>query len=177
MYKRQGQKQNHNVSATGGNEKVNFFASIGYLNEKGNIANFNYDRLNLRSNVDAKLTKNLTFSLGVAGRIEMRKAPRYSANPNDWANVPQQTIRALPYVPETMEKDGKLYYVSTPTASSPVNPMAAINESGYSNSDRSYFQSTFSLKYDAPWLTGLSFKVQGAYDLTYACLLYTSRCV
>ncbi len=163
-----GQKQHHNVSATGGNEKINFFATIGYLNEKGNIDNFNYDRLNLRSNVDAKLTNNLTFSLGVAGRIEMRKAPRYSANPNDWANVPQQTIRALPYVPETMEKDGKSYYISTPTASSPVNPMAAINESGYSNSDRSYFQSTFSLKYDAPWLKGLSFKVQGAYDLTYS---------
>lgn len=67
-----------------------------------------------------------------------------------------------------MEKDGELYYVSTPTAFSPVNPLAAIYEIRLFKFDRSYFQSTFSLKYDAPWLKGLSFKVQGAYDLTYA---------
>lgn len=162
-----GFKQHHNVSATGGGEKVHFFTSIGYYNEKGNIDNFDFDRLNLRSNIDAKLTKNLTFELGVSGRVETRNAPRYSANPNDWLNVPQQIIRALPYVPETMDKDGKTYFVSTPTASSPVNPLGAINESGYAKSHRAYFQSTFSLKYDAPWLKGLSFKFQGAYDLTY----------
>ena len=45
--------------------------------------------------------------------------------------------------------------------------MASINESGYSKSNYSYIQSNFSLKYDAPWLKGLSFKFQGAYDLTY----------
>lgn len=162
-----GFKQHHNISASGGGEKINFFASLGYYNEKGNIDNFDYDRLNLRSNLDAKLTKNLTFSLGVSGRVETRESPRYSANPNDWLNIPQQVIRALPYVPETMEKDGKIYPVSTPTASAAVNPMAAIHESGYSKSHRSYIQSTFSLKYDAPWLEGLSFKFQGAYDLTY----------
>lgn len=162
-----GFKQHHNVSAMGGGEKVHFFASFGYYNEKGNIDNFDFDRLNLRSNIDAKLTKNLTFELGVSGRVETRNAPRYSANPNDWLNVPQQIIRALPYVPETMDKDGKTYFVSTPTASSPVNPLGAINESGYAKSHRAYFQSTFSLKYDAPWLKGLSFKFQGAYDLTY----------
>lgn len=162
-----GSRQHHNISASGGTEKVQIFTSLGYLNEKGNVDNFNYDRLNLRSNIDAKLASNLTFALGVSGRVETREAPRYSANPNDWLNVAQQVIRALPYVPVTMERDGKTYYVSTPTASSPVNPMAAIHESGYSKSHRSYIQSNFSLKYDAPWLKGLSFKFQGAYDLTY----------
>lgn len=76
-------------------------------------------------------------------------------------------IRALPYVPDTYEYEGKTYNVSTPTASSPVAPLASINESGYSKSNYSYIQSNFSLKYDAPWLKGLSFKFQGAYDLTY----------
>ncbi len=162
-----GVRQHHNVSATGGNEKVTFFASLGYMDEKGNIDNFNYDRLNMRLNMEAKLTNSLTFNMGVSGRIETRETPRYSANPNDWFNVPQQTIRALPYAPETMDYDGRTYYVSTPTASSPVNPLAAVNESGYSKSHRSYIQTNFSLKYDAPWLKGLSFKFQGAYDLTY----------
>ena len=162
-----GSRQHHNISASGGNDKVNFFSSLGYLQEKGNIQHFNYDRLNLRTNVNAKLTDALTFAVGIAGRVETRNAPRYSANPNDWHNIPQQAIRALPYVPETVERDGKVYNVSTPTASSPVSPMGALNESGYSRSNYAYIQSNFSLQYDAPWLKGLSAKFQGAYDLVY----------
>lgn len=162
-----GTRTHHNISATGGSDRVRFFASIGYLNEDGNIDNYSYNRLNLRSNIDAKLTKSLTFTLGVSGRIEKRDSPRYSADPDDWHNVPQQVIRALPYVSETYEYEGKVYNVSTPTSSSPVAPLASINESGYRKSNYSYIQSNFSLKYDAPWLKGLSFKFQGAYDLTY----------
>lgn len=162
-----GFRTHHNVSASGGGERVRFFASIGYLKEEGNIDKYNYNRLNLRSNIDAKLTKSLTFTLGVSGRIEKRDAPRYSANPDDWHNVPQQIVRALPYVPTTYEYQGNTYSVSTPTASSPVSPLASINESGYSKNNTSYIQTNFSLKYDAPWLKGLSFKFQGAYDLTY----------
>ena len=162
-----GHRTHHNVSATGGNEKLRFFASIGYLKEKGNIDNYNYDRLNLRSNIDAKLTSNLSFTLGISGRVEKRDAPRYSADPDAWHNVPQQIIRALPYVQDTYEYQGKVYNVSTPTASSPVAPLASIKESGYSRSNNSYVQSNFSLKYDAPWLKGLSFKFQGAYDVVF----------
>ncbi|MCS2517750.1 hypothetical protein NXW37_29650 [Bacteroides thetaiotaomicron] len=74
-------------------------------------------------------------------------------------NVPQQTIRALPYVPDTHEYEGKTQKKTTPTASSPVAPVASINESGYSKSNYSYIQSNFSSKYDAPWFPkGLSFK-------------------
>lgn len=162
-----GTRQHHNVSASGGTERLHFFASIGYLKEKGNIDNFNYDRLNLRSNIDAKLTKSLTFTLGISGRVETRKQPRYSANPDSWLNLPLQAIRALPYAPDTYEKDGETYYVATPQATGHVSPIASAFDSGYNKSHSSYIQSNFSLKYDAPWLKGLSFKFQGAYDLNY----------
>ncbi len=162
-----GVRTHHNISATGGNERLRFFASIGYLNEKGNIQNYDYSRLNLRSNIDAQIAKGLTMNLGISGRIERRNAPRYSANPNDWHNIPQQIIRALPYVPSTMEYEGKTYNVSTPTASSNVAPIAARDESGYSKSDYSFIQSNFSLKWDLPWVKGLSAKFQGAYDMRF----------
>lgn len=162
-----GTRQHHNVSASGGTEKIHFFTSIGYLKEKGNIDNFNYDRLNLRSNIDAKLTRTLTFSLGVSGRVETRNQPRYSADPNAWLNLPLQAIRALPYAADTYEFEGNTYHVATPQATGHVAPVASIYDSGYNKSHSSFFQSNFSLKYDAPWLKGLSFKFQGAYDLTY----------
>lgn len=157
----------NNVSATGGNEKVKFFTSIGVFDQKGNVDKFNYDRYNMRSNIDAKISNHFSMELGLAGRIENRNSPRYSADPDDWHNIPQQAVRALPYVPETITVDGEEYYTATPTNSSPVAPIAAINKSGYYKTKTTYIQSNFSLKYDAPWLEGLSLKFMGAYDISY----------
>jgi len=162
-----GTNVHNNVSASGGNDKVKFFTSIGAFNQKGNVDKYNYDRYNLRSNVDAKISNNFSMELGLSARVEKRDRPRYSANPDDWHNIPQQAVRALPYVPETITYQGKEYYTATPTNSSPVSPLASINESGYYRSNNTYIQSNFSLKYDAPWLEGLSFKFVGAYDLSY----------
>lgn len=162
-----GFRTHHNISANGGNEKVRFFTSLGYLKEDGNLDNYSFNRYNLRANIDANITNNLKLVVGVSGRVEDRNAPRYSANPDDWHNVPQQIIRALPYVPQTMEYNGKIYNVSTPTASSPVAPIASRDESGYSNARYTYIQSNIALQYDAPFLKGLSFKFQGAYDATF----------
>lgn len=162
-----GTNTHHNVSATGGTDKLKFFTSVGTYNQKGNVDKYNYDRFNLRSNVDAKINKYITMELGISGRIEKRDAPRYSADPDDWHNIPQQAVRALPYVPETITYQGKEYYTATPTNSSPVSPIASINESGYYRTNNTYIQSNVSLKYDAPWLKGLSFKLNGAYDLSY----------
>jgi len=162
-----GTNMHNNVSATGGSDKVHFFTSIGAFNQKGNVDKYNYDRMNLRSNVDAKINKDITMELGISGRIEKRSRPRYSADPDDWHNIPQQAVRALPYVPETMTYDGQEYYTATPTNSSPVSPIASIDQSGYYRTNNTYIQSNFSLKYDAPWLKGLNFKFMGAYDLSY----------
>ena len=121
-----GVRQHHNISASGGSEKIRFFTSIGYLEEKGNIDKFKYRRMNLRSNIDAQLAKGLSLSLGVSGRIEKRDAPKFSADPDDWMNIPQQVCYALPYVQDTYEYNGKIYDVSTPTSGSPVAPIASI---------------------------------------------------
>ena len=160
-----GRTINHNVSATGGSEKVKFFSSLSAFQQQGNVDNFNYTRYNLRANIDAKLTEHLSMVMNVAGRLDEHDRPSYSANPNDWHNIPQQAVRALPYIPKKIvAEDGKEYYTSTRTASSPVSPLAAIYESGYSRPRNTTIQTNFSLNYDAPWMEGLSLKFMGAYD-------------
>ncbi len=160
-----GSTINHNVSATGGTEKVKFFSSLSAFQQKGNVDNFNYTRYNLRANIDAKLTDHITMVMNVAGRLDEHDRPSYSANPNDWHNIPQQAVRALPYIPKKITADdGKEHYTSTRTASSPVSPLAAIYESGYNRPKNTTIQTNFSLNYDAPWLKGLSLKFMGAYD-------------
>ena len=160
-----GSTTNHNVSATGGTEKVKFFSSLSAFQQKGNVDNFNYSRYNLRANIDAKLTDNITMVMNMAGRLDEHDRPSYSADPGDWHNIPQQAVRALPYIPRKITADdGKEYYTSTRTASSPVSPLAAIYESGYSRPKNTTIQTNFSLNYDAPWMEGLSLKFMGAYD-------------
>lgn len=162
-----GYRTHHNISASGGTNKVKYFASIGILDENGNLKGYDFTRYNIRTNVEAKVSQNVTFQIGISERVEERDSPLYSANPGDWHNVPQQIIRALPYVPMRIEKDGTIYNVATPTNSSPVAPLAALEESGYRKSRTSYFSTNAFLRYDAPFLKGLSVKFQGSYDACY----------
>lgn len=161
-----GRMSTHNINATGGTEKIKYFTSLGVYDQKGNVEGFNYTRYNLRSNVDSQITKYLSMQLNIAARIDEHSAPRYSANPSEWHNIPQQAVRSAPFLPLKVvdPADGQEYYVSSPTASSPVSPIGSIHDSGYSKSRNTTLQSNFMLKYDLPWVEGLSVKFNGAYD-------------
>ncbi|MEN7547277.1 TonB-dependent receptor [Rapidithrix thailandica] len=158
-----GKTRNYNVNATGGTEKIKYFVSLGNYNQEGNVNGFKYNRLNLRSNIDAEIANNLSLMFGLAGRIEDRKQPGFSASPSAWNNIPQQAMRAHPYVPETI--DGTP--VSTRTASTYVNPLAASELSGYNNVKTNILQTNLALKYDIPYVKGLSAKFLTAYDVSY----------
>lgn len=56
---RDGKVQNYNFSASGGNEKSNFFISVGTMNEKGLQINNDFDRYNGRFNFDYKLSNSM----------------------------------------------------------------------------------------------------------------------
>ena len=158
-----GTNTNLNVNATGGTDKIKYFVSLGNYSQDGNVRGFDYNRLNLRSNIDAIIANHLTLTFDVSGRIESRHRPGYSASPGDWNNIPQQAIRAHPYVPA--EIDG--VPVSTRTASSYVNPLAASDLTGYNRNKTNILQTNLALNYDAPFLKGLSFKFLTAFDASY----------
>lgn len=156
-----GFNQSHNVSATGGNDKINYFASIGYYDQQGNVKGYNYSRVNVRTNIEAKIAKNLTFTMNIAGRFGKTSRPGFAADSESWCNIGQQVMRAHPYVPKYY--DGLV--VSTRTASAVVSPEGSINESGYAKANTNVFEGTASLKYDVPFVKGLSLKGLVAYDL------------
>lgn len=158
-----GSTRSFNINATGGSDKIRYFVSAGNYNQEGNVKGFTYDRLNLRSNIDAVIANNLDLRFDVSGRIEDRERPGYSAAPGDWNNIPQQAMRAHPYVPA--EIDG--VPVSTRTASSYVNPLAASDLTGYRNEKTNILQTNLALNYHVPFVKGLSTKFMAAYDLSY----------
>lgn len=64
---RDGQVQNHNLSASGSNENSNFFISIGMMDEKGLQINNDYERYNARFNYDYKVRHNMNVGAKFAG--------------------------------------------------------------------------------------------------------------
>ena len=168
-----GFRTHHNLSATGGNDRMSYFASIGYFKEDGNLDGYNYDRYNLRANINSKITSNLTFDLGVSGRIENRQSPAFGTDKDDFLNIPQQIVSMYPFLPMTAIADnGKEYSTGAQGWTPDNNAMGAIHESGYSRDRTAFVSANMTLRYDAPFLKGLTLKFLGGYDMSYTFTKY-----
>lgn len=179
-----GINQKHNVTVQGGNEKTRYFASFGYLGQKGNIDNFGYNRYNLRANIESNFAKNFHFTLGISGVTGRKAAPYYNAGSGDsaiygggeeagWLSIANQTIQMHPYLPKTYNG---LYTASIKNNTSlPQSPLAAIYDSGSRKNTTMTGTANMSLAYDVPFLRGLQLKVSGSYEIysIHAKTVYT----
>lgn len=166
-----GHTQKHNVSLRGGTDAMKYYVGMGYMNQKGNVDNFNFRRYNLRTNLEAKVGKDWTINVGAVGTITRKSSPRFSAGASDDANqstensflsIGKQAIVMQPYLP--LMYNG-LYTGFVPNNQSQSHsPLGAINQSGYRRTRAAELNSNISVTYDAPWLEGLKFKATGSYD-------------
>lgn len=91
MTKNVGFQQNYNVNVTGGTDFVNYFVSLGYLND-GDIYDthkndlfdpaFRYKRYNWRTNFDFNVTKTTKIGVKLAGKYGYRNQPGYRVDGN-----------------------------------------------------------------------------------------------
>ena len=144
----------HNLNINGGNDKIKYFFSAGYLYQSGMFENLSFNRYNFRSNVDAEILKGLTAQVSIDGRIE------YNNSPADDADKIFIYLAADP-LSFGFTPDHK------PIDTGNGNPYEMIHSSGYDKKRKSFFQGTVSLKYDMPFLEGLSVKGVFAYDKNY----------
>ena len=59
-------RQNYNVSASGGNDKTQYNASVGFLRNDGIVVNTEYQRINARANVTTEVNKFIAFGADVS---------------------------------------------------------------------------------------------------------------
>jgi TonB-linked SusC/RagA family outer membrane protein len=122
---RNGIFQNYNVSATGGNESSNFFASVGMKKEKGLQINNNYKQYNARFNFDYKLKKNMNTGVRFSGNWSNYTFALSEGftdpDPNNTAGTDMQYAIAgiLPYEPKTGYFGGVMAYGEDPQAYNP----------------------------------------------------------
>ena len=168
-----GITQKHNVTVQGGSDNMRYFASFGYLGQDGNIDNYDYERYNVRANIESNFAKYFHFNLGVSAVLSNRHTPAYStggsysgyweggAEPH-WLSIGSQTILMHPYLPERYEG----LYTATLKANTglPHSPLAAIYESGYKKTRGMETAVNAGLSFDVPGVKGLQLKASGSFD-------------
>ena len=166
-----GSTTKHTLAMQGGTDSHNYYASIGYLGQEGNIDNFEYNRYSMRFNLESKIKENWTLQMGASGFVSDRSQPGYNSGGADngtteagWMSIAKQTIVMHPYLAPTY--DGLYTGVTSNNNSNAQSPFAAIYQSGYKKTNSLDLRSNISLQYDVPWVKGLSAKVSGAYDYT-----------
>lgn len=112
----------HNVSVTGGGDNLSYFVSLGCMDQGGLWENIDYERYNLRSNLDAKITSTTKLSVDISGRIENTDGGIQGSE-----GIFQQLIRNTPVLLAKFP-DGKF---AVPDATHPNILALADPSSGY----------------------------------------------
>ncbi|GAB2788251.1 TonB-dependent receptor [Rhabdobacter roseus] len=132
---RNGTMQNHNLSASGGNDKSNFFISIGLMDEKGLQINNDFKRYNARFNFDYKLNKNMNVGVRFQGnwsKFTYFLADGFTEDNNTAGYDMQYAIAGIvPYDPVSGYYGGTMAYNEDPQAYNPYTNY--INNLSYQN--------------------------------------------
>jgi len=102
--------QNYNLNARGGNNFVQYFVSVGYLNEGdvydvGDVFPYDYDKKNahywhnrytFRNNLDFNLTETTDLTINMGGNLKVWNKPEDYYTQETWF----ESVTTMPYYPE-----------------------------------------------------------------------------
>ncbi len=150
-------QQQHSLSILGGTESVRYYGVIGYIGQQGmyRSGDNKMDRFNVRSNVDIDVTKNLSASIDLSGKVQYLKKPTASTN-TIFTNI----FNALPIYAVSFPDPDIIPY----SGKEDQNPAAISSRSiaGYDDEYNNKYQATFRLNYKLPFIEGL--QVMGRFD-------------
>lgn len=135
-------EQNHNVSISGGSEKINYFLSAGYLSDEGIVVTNKLQRFTLRNNNEYKISNKLKLSTLIS-------YSRTDLNDVDLGSVYNNAYRAAPNVPSKVNG----LYGNTSLANNVGNPLLGLEKTSIRGLENR-LQGTGSLDFKPiSWLT------------------------
>lgn len=151
IYKDYASQQTHNISVTGGNHKLSYMASVGYLKQNSLFKgpNYGYDRYNGRLNVSHKVLDNLTVAITSQFTRNNIKDHAY------WTDWIIEQCNRMPSIYNIKNEDGTYNYPS----GSNSNSLERLETGGYRRSVNDDMSGTLS----ADWtiVKGLKLSLQG----------------
>ncbi len=135
-------EQNHNISVSGGSEKIDYFLSMNYLTDEGIVINNNFKRFTVRLNNQYRLSKKLKLNTLIS-------YGRGNTNDVNLGAAYNNAYHAAPIIPAIL--NGK--YGNTSAYQNVGNPLLDIN-SNNNNYIENRFQATGFIDYKpVSWLT------------------------
>lgn len=143
---------NHYLSINGGSEGVKYAISLGYHNKKGLMPNTQYNKINLRSNIDLKVNKKLNFSLNLSAYRDNMEAPSYGVG-----SIILNAFRESPVTPIQFQNGNYGLFLNE------HNSVAFARNSGLSRTYNNNFLGSLSFNYQV--IDGLTFR--GSSSVTF----------
>lgn len=149
-------QQQHNVSVRGGSEKIKYYGFLGYTDQETMIkkGGGDYKRYNLQSNIDAKITNDLSLQLDLAANFEKSDFPIRGLTEGAW--LWQDYWGTKPYYPAHLSDPTKVAWGGIDVGGIHVTSNKDI--SGYNKNDKQNLKGTISLNYNIKAVKGLSAK-------------------
>ena len=162
--------QRYTLSFRGGTENAKYFVTGGYQQKDGVFkknpeskynSNFSYDRFNLRSNIDLKVSKTTQLSIDLAGQYTTRRTANRS--PDD---VFVFMLHTPPHLFPMVYSDGSVATYEKETDVNNRNPYYMLYQQGYRREFQTNIQSRINLRQDLHFITdGLSARGAVSFDL------------
>lgn len=160
------QLQNHNISASGGNEKVKYFVSGSYTNSSQPSFSVGYEKYTMRAKIDAKLTNRLSFNLNITAEWDKNVRPSFGSSDfqSDWGAVGNSggTFSQL-----LMRDPTRPYFQVINGVKYPLDAIVAqlvLGQGGTQTYNNTFINPIATLKYTIPGIEGLVASVQFAYN-------------
>ncbi|MDR1723297.1 MAG: TonB-dependent receptor [Tannerella sp.] len=150
----------HNINATGGNDRVNYYVGLGYFYQGGffKSGDLNYDKYNLRTNITGKITDNLKVDIGV--NLVMDETNRMYQDP--WWII-RGFWRQNPLIPVYADEAETMLYHGLIEGDNPVSFMDA-DLTGTRYYGKKWIETSGGLTYEVPWVKGLVANAFFGYD-------------
>lgn len=167
----------YNVTFTGGRQDFRYFVLLGYLNRSGIYkktadktdfsSNSDYNRFNIRSNVEIDLSNRLTAMINLGASIANKKNPAGYNTANIFNMMSMIPPNAFPvYNPNRSYGGNSLF----------TNPWGDMLETGSYGTNSRTFQSMIKLRYDLDMITdGLSIFAAASFNDRFTSYSSKSR--
>ena len=159
-FKKEAFQQQHNFSATGGNESVTYFTSLGWVQDNGLLKSndIGYDKYTFRTNLTAQLTNDLKLDLQLSGLYDKKESPGES-----FYMIFKATRTGDPTAKPYANGNPDFPSLLMPSNQNPI-AMSERDISGFNEQVNKWFRSTAVLTYDVPFVKGLSLIGRYSYD-------------
>lgn len=148
--------QRHNLSISGGTEKLTFFAGGSMQDNNGNYAGLNVQKFSFRTGMTASVNEQLKAEVNF--NVDYNKKSSSNGLSENDQNFYQSLITTPQWVP--IEINGMPVNFSNINANSNFNPVGQINSGYYDNTKSRGYRINASLSYQPKFLKGLTARFQ-----------------